>query len=114
MQGLVDGGLCVEGKAGVNFCGDFAGDNGEDLLAELDQEVVQCGVNLLLNGAAVLLAVRNSDVNQLLVVGLFRGREDEGGVGGRILGLVLLDGRKVTRVGDDGLQGGLLVWARGV
>jgi hypothetical protein len=52
----------------------------------------------------VLLAVCDSLVDQLRVLLLLGRGEDEGGVGGGILGLVLLDGRKVTRVGDDSLQ----------
>ena len=31
------GGLLIEGKASVNFSGDTAGDDGENLLAELDE-----------------------------------------------------------------------------
>lgn len=49
------------------------------------------------------LAVLNSGIDQLGVLLLFRRREDERRIGGCILGLVLLDGRKVTRVGDDRL-----------
>lgn len=104
MQGLVYGGLSVERKARINFCGDLAGDDLEDFLAKLHQEVVQCGVNLLLDVAAVLLAILDSRVNQLLVLGLLGRGEDERGVGGRILWLILVDGRKVTRVTDDSLQ----------
>jgi len=69
----------------------------------LHQQVVERGIDLVLQVFAVLLAVLDSRVNQLLVLGLLGRGEDERGVGGRILGLVLLDCRKVTRVGDDGL-----------
>lgn len=51
----------------------------------------------------MLLAVLNGGVNQRRVLGLLGGGEDERGVGCGILGLVLLDGRKVTRVGDNRL-----------
>lgn len=104
-QGLVYGGLGVEGEAGVNLGGNLAGDDVEDLLAELDEEVVECGVDLVLDAVAVLLAPRNGGVDQLLVLGLLRGRENERRVGGRVLGFVLGNGRKVTRVADDCLSG---------
>jgi hypothetical protein len=52
----------------------------------------------------VLLAVLDSGVDQLLVLLLLGRGEDERGVGGRILGLVLVDGRKVTGVADDNLE----------
>lgn len=103
-QGLVDRGLCVEREAGVHLCGDLAGDNVQDLLAELDEEVVKCGIDLVVDVVGVLLAPRNGGINELCVLGLLGGRENQGGVGGRILGLVLGDGRKVTRVADDSLR----------
>jgi hypothetical protein len=103
-QSLGDGGLGVEREARVDFCGDLAGDNLENLLAELDQQVVQCAVDLVLNVLSVLLAVLDSGVDQLLVLLLLGRSEDERGVGGRILGLVLVDGRKVTGVADDNLE----------
>ena len=40
----------------------------------------------------MILAVRNGTVNQLGIFRLFRGGEDERGVGGSILWLVLVDG----------------------
>lgn len=48
------------------------------------------------------LAVRNRGGNDLGVLGLLDGGEDQGGVGGGILGLVNGDGLEVSRVGDDG------------
>jgi hypothetical protein len=58
-------------------------------------------------GTHVVLAVRNSRVDQLCVLFLLRSCEDEGRVRGGILWLVLVDGSKVTRVADDGGAGGL-------
>jgi hypothetical protein len=103
-QGLVNGGLGVEREAGIDLGGDLAGNNVQDLLAELDEEVVKCGIDLVLDVVAVVLAPRNGGINELCVLGLLGGRKNQGGVGGRILGLVLVDGRKVTRVADDGLR----------
>lgn len=64
---------------------------------------------MVLKVGAVLLAVCDSGVNQLRVLGLLGGGEDERRVGRRILGLVLLDGSEVTRVGDDSLQAKVLL-----
>ena len=76
----------------------------QDLLAELHKEVVQCGVDLVVDAAAVLLAILDGGVDELRVLGLLRRGEDERGVGRGILGLVLVDGGKVTRVADDRLE----------
>lgn len=57
MQGLVDAGLCVEREAGIDLCGDLAGDDLEDLLAELDEETVKGGINLGVDVLAGLLGL---------------------------------------------------------
>lgn len=103
VQGLVDGGLGVEGQLGVNLGGDTAGNNVQDLAAELNQQVVEGDLDLLVDGAGGLLADGNGIVNQLGVLGLLGGSQNQRGVGGGILGLVLGDGTEVTRVGDDDL-----------
>lgn len=92
VQGLVNGGFGVEGEAGVNLGGYLAGDDLEDLLAELDEEGVESSVDLVVDGAALLLGVGDGLVNQLGVLGLLRSGKDEGGVGGGILWLVLRNG----------------------
>lgn len=53
VQGLVDRGLGVEGEAGVDLSRDLAGDDVEDLLAELDQQAVEGGIDLLIEGLAL-------------------------------------------------------------
>jgi hypothetical protein len=105
VKGLVYGGLGVERESGIDLGGDLSGDNLQNLLSKLHQQVVQRGVHLCVYVLAMLLAVRNSGIDQLRVLGLLRGSEDERGVCGRILRLVLVDGRKVTGVADDGLVG---------
>lgn len=92
MQRLVDRRLGVEGEAGVDLGGHAAGHDLEDLAAELDQQAVQGSVDLLVDGAAVLLAVGDGGIHQRGVLGLLGCREDQGRVGGGILGLVLGDG----------------------
>jgi hypothetical protein len=105
VQGLVDGGLGVERESGVDFGGDLAGNDLEDLLTELDEQTVKSIVDLLIDAlaAAVLLGVCNGIVNQLCVLGLLRGGEDEGRVGRGVLRLVFANGSKVTGVADDDL-----------
>ena len=102
-ESLLDGDILVEGEAGVDLSGDLAGDDLEDLAAELDKEVVEGDVDLLVGVLAVLHTVRDSIVNELGVLGLLGGGEDEGRVGGGILRLVLANGGEVARVADDGL-----------
>lgn len=103
VEGLVNRGLLIEGKLGVNLCGNLARNNLQDLLAELDKEVIQCSIDLLVNGASFLLSVLNGLVDELCVLLLLGGCEDEGWVGSGVLRLVLSDSGKVTRVADDSL-----------
>jgi hypothetical protein len=95
-QSLVNGGLCAEGENGIDLGGDLAGNDLKNLLAELDEEVVQGRVNLL--------GLGNGSVKQRSVLGLLGGGEDQGRVGGSILRLVLANGGEVTRVADDDLH----------
>jgi hypothetical protein len=90
-EGLVNGGLGVEGQLGVNLGGDLAGNDLEDLLAELNEETVQGGIDLLVDGLALGLTEGNGSVDESGVLGLLRGSQDQGRVGGGILGLVLAD-----------------------
>lgn len=92
LEGLVDGALGVEGQLGVDLSGDLAGDDLQDLLAELNQETVQSGLNLLIDGLALGLTVGNGGIDQSGVLRLLGSSQDQGGVGGGILGLVLADG----------------------
>lgn len=59
-------------------------------------------VNVLAIG--VLLSVGDSVVNELGIVCLLGGCQDQRRVGGSILRLVLVNGSKVTRVADDNLE----------
>ena len=92
MKGLVNGALGVKGQLGVDLSGDLAGDDLQDLLAELDEEAVQGGLNLLIEAAALSLAVGDRGIDELGILGLLGGSEDQGGVGGSILRLVLANG----------------------
>lgn len=92
VEGLVDGGLGVEGEAGIDLSGDLAGDDLENLLAELNQESVEGIINLLVDVTSLLLGVVDGNIDQLGVLGLLGSGENEGGVGGGILRLVLANG----------------------
>lgn len=92
MQSLVHGGLSVKGQLGVDLSRDLAGDDLQDLLAELDQEAVQGGIDLLVDGLALLLAVGDGSINEGGILGLLGSGQEQGGVGGGILGLVLANG----------------------
>lgn len=92
VQRLVDRSLGAEGEAGVDFGRHLAGDDGEDLLAELDQEPVQSRVYLVVDGSALLLGVLDGHIDQLGVLGLIGSLQDQGGVGRSILGLVFANG----------------------
>lgn len=69
----------------------------------MDKEVVKSGIDLVLDAAALGLAVLDGSVDELGVLGLLGSGEDQGGVGGGILRVVLGDGGEVTRVADNGL-----------
>lgn len=53
MKSLVNGGLGVEREAGIDFGGNLSGDDGENLLAELDEETVKGSIDLLIDSAAL-------------------------------------------------------------
>lgn len=92
MKGLVNRGLGVERETSIDLSGDLAGDDIKDLLAELNEETVQGGVDLLVKSDALLLAGSDGGVDEAGVLGLLGGSQDQRGVGGGILRLVLVDG----------------------
>lgn len=91
-QSLLDGGVLVERESGVDLGGDSAGDNLENLGTELNEQLVEGNVDLLLLVGGLGLGVSNGLVNELGVLGLLGSSQDQRGVGGGILGLVLGDG----------------------
>jgi hypothetical protein len=76
VQSLLDGGLCVKREAGVDLSGYFAGHNLQNLFTELSEQAVECGIDLLVNVAAMAFAVLDGVVDQLCVLGLLRRSED--------------------------------------
>ena len=92
LLGLVDGGLSVVREGGIDFSRDSTGNNLEDFSAELDKESVGGVLDLSLDVTSLLLGVLDGDVNESGVALLFGGGQNQGGVGGGILGLVDIDG----------------------
>lgn len=81
-------GLCcflVERETGIDFCGDSAGDDVEDLFTELDQETVESGGGLVVERAAFGPCVIEGSDYEMVVCRVSRGCEDEGRVCGSIL-----------------------------
>lgn len=71
----------------------------------MHEKTVKSLLDLLVDGATLALAVGDSLVDELGVVGLLGCSKDQGRVGGSILRLVLVNGGEVTRVTDDNLVG---------
>jgi len=107
VKGLVNGSLGGERETGIDLSGDLSWDNLQDLLSELDEELVEGSVDLLVDGGALVLTVGDGGINEAGVLWLLGSSEDQRWVGGSILWLVLANGSKVTRVGDNGGARGL-------
>ena len=104
MKRLVNARLLVERETRIHLSRNLARHNLQDLATELHKQVVDGRINLDVDVlAAVLLAVLDSLINELRILGLLGRSEDERRVGGGVLRLVLLDGGEVTGVSDDGL-----------
>lgn len=55
MSCLVDGSLCVKRELSVDLCRDLARNNLENLFAKLNQESVECCIDLFVNLATLAL-----------------------------------------------------------
>lgn len=95
VKSLVDGALGIERESSVDFGGNLSWHDGQDFLSELNQKTVKSGINLLVDCISVLLSVCHSDIHKFGIFWLLRCREDQGGVGGGILGLVFADSWKM-------------------
>lgn len=103
VQGLVNGRLLVEGESRVDLSRHLARDNAQDFLAEQNEEIVKGSINLLICALAMLLAVDDRFVDQLLILGLLGRGENQRWVCGGILRLIFANGGKVTRVSNNRL-----------
>ena len=104
MKGLLDTLLGGEGESRIDLGRDLSGNNLQDLAAELHKEVIQCGIDLIIEVLSVLPAILDSGIDELGVFGLLGRSEDQRWVGGGILRLVLGNGCKVAGVADNDLD----------
>lgn len=92
MQSLLNRSRSVKREPRINLSRNLARNNLQYFLAKLHEQAVKSGINLLVDGLALLLAGRDGSVNQTGVFRLLGGSQDQGRVGSGILGLVLADG----------------------
>jgi hypothetical protein len=103
VQSLLNRSFRVKRESCIDFGRHAAGNNLQDLAAELDKEVVKSGIDFLLDAAAVGLAILDGLVNECCVCWLLGCREDKRRIGCCVLRLVLVNGRKVARIAHDSL-----------
>jgi hypothetical protein len=95
-------GFGVERKPRIDLGRDPSGNDLQDLRAEVDGELVHGRLGLVHRVAAAFTRAEEDGVlDQLAILRHLSRFEDQGGVGGGILGLVLGDGLEVAGVGDD-------------
>lgn len=76
MKSLVNRGLGVERETSIDLSGNLAGDDIKDLLAELNEETVEGGVDLLVESDTLLLAGSDGGVDEAGVFGLLGSSQD--------------------------------------
>ena len=101
MAGLVDTLLLIEGEAGIHF-GRHASRNAfKNFRTKIDRQFVAGFGNLLFLGFTPLLSPADRIVNQMRVVRQASGFQQQGRVGGGILGLVMTNRLNIAAVGHD-------------
>lgn len=70
VKSLLNGPLGIKGQTSINLCRNTTWHDLQDLLAELNQQTVERGIDLLLLGASLLLAILNGNVHQPGIFGL--------------------------------------------
>ena len=101
---LRDGGRGVVGEARVDFSGDAAGNDGQDLLAKGDGQPLEgeVGDGLVRCAVAQFLArIQQHAVHDGLILRQLRGGGNQRGVGGGVLRAKLLHRLNVAGIGDD-------------
>lgn len=104
---LLDSSLGVKRVTSINFGGDTARDDSEDLGTEFDQKTIKSNLNLRVDGTTLCLGIVNSSVDESSILGLLRSGQDERRVCGGILGFVFGDRFKISSIGDDNSASGL-------
>ena len=102
----------VVAEASVNFGGNAARHDFEDLLAEGDADFIEGFAHHRIGagiGTHHLARLLQGEINQILVGGDLGCRQDQRGVGGRVAGRELLDRVDVTGVGHHHSHGGELI-----
>lgn len=92
VQGLVDAGRGIEGDVGVDLSRNPAGDDLEDLTAELNEQVFESCIRLLVDSLAILLARGDGRIDQADVFWLLGSGQNQGRVGSGIMGLIFAEG----------------------
>ncbi len=91
-MGLRQGGLGIEAQPGVHLGRDAAGDDLEDLTAELNEQVFESCIRLLVDSLAILLARGDGRIDQADVFWLLGSGQNQGRVGSGIMGLIFAEG----------------------
>jgi hypothetical protein len=103
-RAMRDGGFGVVGEARVDFGGDAAGDDGQNLFAEGDGQPLEGEVgDVLVGGAFAQLVARvlQHAVHNGLILRHLRRGGNQRGVGGGVLGMELFHRFHVAGIGDD-------------
>ncbi len=93
--------LDIEGKTGVDFRGNPAGHDIEDLRTESDQEIIDDLLGERLAAERGPLVIRDRLLEEGLVLRLLHRLEDQGRIRRSVLGRVLLDRFEVPGIGDN-------------
>lgn len=76
MESFVNGFFGVERESGIDFSGDFVGDNFKNFVVEFDEEVVESRVDLFVNGIFFGFGFFDSSVEESGIFGFFGGGEN--------------------------------------
>jgi len=102
--GLGNGGVLVKGEACVDFGGNPAGDDFENLETEEDEDPVHHSLNQSGPGESGILVFGHGFFDDGFVFGLAGSLKDQRRIGSRVLRLVFLHRGKVSCVGNDGRE----------
>ena len=99
--GLGDETLGIEGEAGVGLGRDASGNNLQNLLAELDQQVVHNLGDKRFAAEGRFPPIGNRPLDEAFVAGHLSGLQDERGVSGRVLRRKFFESGEVAGISDN-------------